>query len=115
VLIRGTSFFDGEIKMKKHLVLGLALAMAAGAATAANTTPTTFPGTGLAGLDDLLDLVKALSEGTLGKVIATAMFLVGVAAGIVRQSIIAVVAGIGCAAALAFGPQVIDGVFSALI
>jgi conjugal transfer pilus assembly protein TraA len=43
------------------------------------------------------------------------MFMVGLSAGIINQSIVAVVVGIGGALALYYGPTVISGVVSALV
>ena len=73
----------------------------------------------MAGSDTAFDQIYTdLSEwatGSLGKVIAIAMFLVGLGAGIVKQSIMAVVAGVGAAIVLSYGPDVIGGMFTMTI
>lgn len=56
------------------------------------------------------ETVKAWTEGTLGKVMALAMVLVGVAAGIVRQSLMGLVVGIGGGVGLYNAPKVIDSI-----
>lgn len=53
------------------------------------------------------------SQGSLGIVIAIAALLVGLSIGVVKQSLMAVVTGIGIAIALYYGPDVISGVLSA--
>lgn len=72
-------------------------------------------GTGGTEFDDIYTLLVGWTQGTLGKIIALGMFLVGLSAGIVNQSIVAVVIGIGGALALYYGPTVISGVVSALV
>lgn len=62
----------------------------------------------------LWDLLEGWATGTLGKVIAIATLLVGMAIGIVRQSVIAVVVVVAIAVALVFGPGVINGIFTAV-
>jgi len=52
-------------------------------------------------------------QGDLGVIIAVVALAVGLAIGIVRQSMIAVVLGIGIAIALYYGPTVIEGILSA--
>jgi conjugal transfer pilus assembly protein TraA len=72
-------------------------------------------GTGGTEFDDIYTLLVGWTQGALGKVIALGMFMVGLAAGIVNQSIVAVVIGIGGALALYYAPTVISGVVSALV
>lgn len=59
--------------------------------------------------------IKGIITGTLGRFLAMAAFVIGLAMGIVRQSIIAAVIGIAFAIALAYGPSVIEGVFTATL
>ncbi len=84
------------------LVAGLAMA----AANNANTDTTFAP---------IVTLLENWAGGTLGKVLAMAIFVVGIAAGVVRQSVMAAVAGIAGALVLGYGPSVIDNIFTALI
>jgi conjugal transfer pilus assembly protein TraA len=95
--------------MNKNLkrALGAVAFVSAGAALASVSTDADFA--------DVVLLMTAWSQGTLGKVIALGMFVVGLAAGIVRQSVMAAVAGVAGALVLRYGPDVIDGIFGALI
>jgi conjugal transfer pilus assembly protein TraA len=77
--------------------------------------PDVLAGTGGSEFDDIYNLLVGWTQGTLGKIIALGMFMVGLAAGIVNQSIISVVIGIGGALALYYGPTVINGVVAATI
>lgn len=72
-------------------------------------------GTGGSEFSDIYDLLTGWSKGTLGKVMAVGMFLVGIGMGIVKQSVMAAVTGVGGALVLNYGPAVIDNVFTALI
>jgi conjugal transfer pilus assembly protein TraA len=72
-------------------------------------------GSGGTEFEDIYDLLMGWSQGTLGKVMAVGMFLVGIGMGIVRQSVTAAVTGVGGALVLNYGPTVIDNVFTALI
>ncbi|MCW0399309.1 hypothetical protein NB700_001865 [Xanthomonas sacchari] len=90
-------------------VLTLALLATAGAAIAASGNAAN----GGAEFQDLYNLVLGWSEGVLGKTIAVAAFLIGMVMGVAKQSIWAFAIGILFAAALAFGPSIIEGVFTA--
>lgn len=63
--------------------------------------------------DELVEVLIGWITGSLGKVIALAAFLVGMAIGVVKQSAMAAVTGIGIAAALVYVPNVIDLMFGA--
>lgn len=77
--------------------------------------PEAMAGTGGTEFASIYTLLLGWSQGSLGKVIALAMFLVGLSAGIINQSIAAVVVGVGGALSLFYGPSVISGVVSALV
>ena len=89
----------------KKLMIVAGLVAAAGAASAGSDTA----------FDSIFTILNDWATGSLGKVIAIAMFIVGLGAGIVKQSVMAVVAGIGAAVVLAYGPGVIDSIFTATI
>lgn len=55
------------------------------------------------------------SQGTLGKIISVAMMLVGIIAGVAKQSIMAFAMGIAAGLGLFYAPTVIDGVVSATV
>ena len=88
---------------KKYGLFALMISMVAGMANA---------GTGGTEFDTMYQMVVDWTEGTLGKLLAVAAFLIGMGMGIVRQSIIAIVLGIGFALALAYAPAIIDAIFT---
>jgi len=55
------------------------------------------------------------ATGTLGRVIALAIFIVGIAMGIVQQSVVAAVVAIGAALIMNYGPAIITGLISATV
>lgn len=57
--------------------------------------------------------LQGWAQGDLGIVIALAALIVGLAIGVVKQSMMAVVTGFGIALALYYGPQVIVGILNA--
>lgn len=59
------------------------------------------------------DTLVDWSQGTLGRIIAIAMILVGLVAGVVRQSIMAVVIGVAGGMALYNAPTVIEAIMTA--
>ena len=74
-----------------------------------------FAGTGGTEFSDAVDLLMEWSEGGLGKLIALGTFVVGMAIGIVRQSLMAAAVGIGMGLAVKTGPTVIDSIVETLI
>ena len=74
-----------------------------------------FAGTDGDDFDDIYTRLAGWSKGTLGKVISLGMFLVGLATGVVKQDIMAVVVGLSGALSLYYGPTIIDSVVSAII
>lgn len=69
-------------------------------------------GTGGTEFDAMFAMIKGWTEGTLGKLLAVSAFLIGMGMGIVKQSIMAIVLGIGFALALAYAPGIIEAVFT---
>jgi conjugal transfer pilus assembly protein TraA len=102
------------MKQLKALFANKAVVASAVAAAALLSTEA-MAGTGGTEFDDIYTLLVGWTQGTLGKIIALGMFMVGLSAGIINQSIVAVVVGIGGALALYYGPTVISGVVSALV
>lgn len=102
------------MKQLKALFTNKAVVASALAAAAVVSTDA-MAGTGGTEFDDIYTLLVGWTQGTLGKIIALGMFMVGLSAGIINQSIVAVVVGIGGALALYYGPTVISGVVSALV
>lgn len=91
----------------KNLTFKLLVAagfVAASGAASATSTDATF--------GDIVTTLRDWAEGSLGRTIALAMLIVGIATGIVRQSVIAAVAGVSGALVMAYGPTVLEGIFT---
>lgn len=72
-------------------------------------------GTGGAEFTDIWTTVSDWMTGFLGRLIAGTFVLVGVIAGVVRQSLMAFVVGIGGGVGLTSIPAIIDNIFTATI
>lgn len=59
------------------------------------------------------DLIAGWSQGWLGRILALGALIVGIAFGLIRQSVVAAVVGIAMAVVLQYGPDVIEGVVTA--
>ena len=81
------------------LLLGGATAVYAGGAA-----------TGGSEFSEIWDLIEGWSQGFLGRILALGALIVGIAFGLVRQSVIAAVVGIAMAIVLQYGPSVIEGI-----
>ena len=93
--------------MSKKLIVAAGALVAAGAVFATTSTDTDFT--------SVVTLLTNWATGTLGKTLSLAMFVVGIAAGITQQSVMAAVVGIAGALVMNYGPTVITNVFGALI
>ena len=91
----------------KQIVLASAAVLATGAAFALTSSDSDFA--------DIVNMLTKWSEGTLGKTLALAMFIVGIAAGITQQSVMAAVVGVAGAMVMSYGPTIVGNVFSALV
>ncbi len=65
--------------------------------------------------DDVTTTISNWSKGSLGKTLSMATFVVGIGAGIMRQSLMAAVLGVGSSLVMNYGPSVIEANFTALI
>jgi len=88
--------------LKRYGLLCLFL-LTASAMTVAGTD-TTF--------DGVVNLITGWATGSLGKLFAIAAFVVGMAIGIIRQSVMAIVIGIGVGLTMFYGPGIINSVVS---
>lgn len=98
------------MKSKKNISLFISLSVIAlfsASAAIAGTAGTEFV--------QLYDLLEGWTTGMLGKSIALAAFLVGMGFSVVKQSLVPVAIGIGAAAALAYTPEVLSGIITAVI
>ena len=76
---------------------------------------TVFAGDQGSEFDDVWNTLLGWAQGTLGKIIALSMMLVGIIAGVARQSIMAFAMGIASGLGLFYAPTVINGVVSATL
>ncbi|WP_445935484.1 TraA family conjugative transfer protein [Photorhabdus sp. P32] len=72
-------------------------------------------GTGGTAFDDVWTTLKDWTQGTLGRIVAGAMILVGIVAGIARQSLMAFAIGIGGGMGLYNSPTVVESIMSATL
>ncbi len=96
-----------NFKSKKVLVVSLAVLFLMAAVQV-------HAGTGGDEFKDLYDQLMGWVQGTLGKVVAVSMILVGIIAGVARQSIMAFAVGIAAGLGLYYAPTVIDKTLSAV-
>ncbi len=61
------------------------------------------------------DMLQAWTEGYLGLAIALAAFIIGLAVGLMKQTIMPCIVGIGVALASTLGPKIIISLFTAVI
>ncbi len=73
------------------------------------------PGANAADFQVALDLMMDWTQGTLGQAIALSMVVVGIIAGIARQSLMAFVIGIGSGMGLSFAPNILNNIFGAAL
>ena len=66
-------------------------------------------------LDGVYDTLVIWTQGSVGKVIMLAFFMVGIVAGIARQSLLAFAVGIGAGLGIYNAPTIVDTVFTAVI
>ncbi|MEK6179208.1 TraA family conjugative transfer protein [Vibrio cholerae] len=74
-----------------------------------------FAGTSGDAFTDVWDTLKDWTQGTLGRIVAGAMVLVGIVGGIARQSLMAFALGIGGGMGLYNTPTVVESVMSATL
>lgn len=72
-------------------------------------------GTGANILQDVYDLLKSAVTGTLGKTLILLIVVVGIAAGVMRQSLLAFAVGLGAGIGLFFAPTIIDALSTAVV
>lgn len=72
-------------------------------------------GTGGTAFDDVWVTLKDWTQGTLGRIVAGAIILVGIVGGIARQSLMAFAMGIGGGMGLYNSPTVVESIMSATL
>lgn len=66
-------------------------------------------------LDDVYTTLTTWTQGSVGKVVMIAFILVGIVAGIAKQSLLAFAVGIGAGLGIYNAPTIVDTVFTAII
>lgn len=94
---------------------GRPLIIVAAALAAASAAGDACAGTGGEEFAEVWDTLKNWIQGTLGRVVCGSMILVGIVAGVARQSISAFAVGIGGGIGLYNTPTVIESVLSAAL
>lgn len=107
----GHHFMTGQTFTKKHFAYSVIAAivlmvLCIGAVHA---------GAGGSEFEDVWMTLKDWSQGTLGRIIAGAMILVGLVGGIVRQSLLALALGIGGGLGVYNAPGIIESLVSATL
>lgn len=74
-----------------------------------------YAGGGGTEFDDVWTTIEDWTTGTLGRIIAGSMILVGIIAGIARQSLMAFAIGIAGGMGLNYTPTIIDALFTATL
>jgi conjugal transfer pilus assembly protein TraA len=74
-----------------------------------------FAGGGGAEFDDVWATIREWTEGTLGRIIAGAMILIGIIGGIARQSLMAFAMGVAGGMGLYNTPTIIETIMSATL
>lgn len=95
-----------SLNMKKVLLAAALITPVVAAGTLA------VAGSGGTEFDAIATLLVDYLEGGLGTVLAIAAFAIGMAMGVIQQSVMAVVVGIAFAIALNFGPAVLTGIMT---
>jgi len=93
--------------LKIATVFGLLMAFLFANEAFAGTTDTDFTA--------IVTKLHDWATGTLGRVLALAIFIVGLSLGIVQQSVIAAAVAVGGALILNYGPDILTGIVAATI
>lgn len=98
---------DNDTKQRWAMFAGLVVLCVLMAAMAHAGTDTTF--------DSWTGKMEDWLEGSLGKGISIAFVVIGIIAGLMRQSLMAFAVGIGAALGLNYTPAIIDTMFTAIL
>jgi conjugal transfer pilus assembly protein TraA len=79
------------------------------------STSQSHAGTGGNEFADVWTTLNGWIQGTLGKIVTTAMVLVGIGAGIARQSLMAFAVGVGGGIGLYSAPTILTNIFTATV
>lgn len=101
--------FNISTKAKRHMLAAVSAMTIAGAAAATGSA------TGGADFNDVTTRLEAWLEGSLGTTFALGSLAVGLAIGVVKQSVMSVVTGVAVALSAAIGPDVLTNIFGAAL
>ena len=96
---------------KRTLAVAAVLLASAGAVIAGTATGAT----GTTDFDIVVNRMNGWLGGSLGKTFALGALAVGLAIGIVKQSVMSVVTGAAVALSASIGPGVLSGIFTAVL
>lgn len=85
------------------------------AVMALGVTEMAHAGSGGTEFDEVWETVRGWTTGTLGRIIAGSMILVGIIGGIARQSLMAFAIGIAGGMGLNYAPDIVETVMSATL
>ncbi|MBX2807139.1 MAG: conjugal transfer protein TraA [Cellvibrionaceae bacterium] len=105
--------FTSLTKINKETLM---VATAVGLAAAVFITPeAALAGTEGTEFDEIWETLRGWMEGVLGRIIAGAMILVGIIAGVVRQSLMAFAVGIGGGIGLYNTPAIVEDILTSTL
>ena len=113
--VQQSALFADKKQNKKFLAMGGMLFAAALLATMPETALAADGGANADDFDTVWTTLKAWTTGSLGRVIAGSMILVGIIGGIARQSIMAFAIGIAGGMGLTYAPEIIETVVTATL
>tara|TARA_R110001583_G_scaffold1028_4_gene8897 strand:+ start:1230 stop:1610 length:381 start_codon:yes stop_codon:yes gene_type:complete len=97
---------------KQIMMTAVILAVVVGAMMFANDS---LAGTGGTEFDDVWTSLKDWTQGTLGRIVAGTMILIGIVGGIARQSLMAFAMGIAGGMGLYNSPTIVESIMSATL
>ena len=93
----------------------LGIAVCAAALVAVSVAEPALAGTGGTEFDSVYTTISGWATGTLGKLLALAAVIVGLGMGIVRQSVVGFVVGLGMAIGIYQSPAIVDSIVTATL
>jgi len=106
---------DQKLKNPSHSGFMMAAAVVTVGIVALSVSDVSLAGAGGAEFDDIWTTLKDWTQGTLGRIVAGAMMLVGIVGGIARQSLMSFATGIGGGMGTYYSPTIIENIMSATL
>lgn len=100
---------------KAWMAIGGAIAFMALMLIAETAMAGSVTGAGGSAVNDVWNKLVAFVQGPIGRIITLLIIVVGVAAGILTQSLGAFAVGLGAALGLSFAPQIVSGMLGATV